>query len=69
MLLPRKLYGGEMPKEFKCKDLGMQCNFSARAESEEEVVRKAVEHAQSAHKMPASEETKKKIRAATKTSR
>ncbi len=58
-----------MPKEFRCKDLGQQCNFSARAESEEEVVKKAAEHARSAHKMPESEETKRKIRAAIKSSR
>ena len=34
-----------MAKLLRCKDFGTKCGFEARAESEEEVVTQAVEHA------------------------
>jgi predicted small metal-binding protein len=32
-------------KVLRCKDFGMECDFEARAETEEEVLRLAAEHA------------------------
>ena len=40
-----------MSKVIQCRDLGMQCDFQARGETEQEVMQKAAEHAKSAHKM------------------
>lgn len=50
-------------KKFECKSLGSACQFSASAESAEEVVAKAEEHMASAHNMQRGEETKAKARA------
>lgn len=36
-------------KTFACKDLGMDCNFVAEGETEEEVLAKAKEHGQTVH--------------------
>ncbi len=59
-----------MPKEFKCRDIGMNCSFSAKAESEKELFEKVAEHAKSAHNMSKIEPaTEKKIKAAIKNSR
>jgi hypothetical protein len=33
------------------RNVGMDCNFEARAKTEEEILKKAVEHAQTGHKM------------------
>ena len=38
-------------KILQCSDLGMNCNFQARGETEQEVMQKAAEHAKSAHKI------------------
>ena len=40
-----------MSKVLQCRDLGMQCDFQARGETEQEVMQKAAEHAKSAHKI------------------
>lgn len=50
-------------KRFECRSLGQECPFSAQAETEEEVLAKAEEHAASAHNMQRGEETRAKIRA------
>lgn len=50
-------------KRFECRSLGQECHFSAQAETEEEVLAKAEEHAASAHNMQRGEETRAKIRA------
>jgi len=34
-----------MGKALKCRDVGMNCDFEARAATEEEVIRQAAEHA------------------------
>lgn len=36
---------------FKCKDLGMNCPFEATAKTEEDLLKKTVEHASKAHNM------------------
>lgn len=51
---------------FKCKDLGLSCGFEATAETEEEMMRKLMEHADKVHCMKAIppalvEQVKKKV--------
>jgi len=36
---------------FACKDLGMDCPFTANAPTEAELMKKIAEHAKSAHKI------------------
>jgi predicted small metal-binding protein len=38
-----------MAKVLKCKDIGIDCDFIARGKSEEEVFKKAAEHARKDH--------------------
>jgi len=38
-----------MDKELHCRDLGLDCEFLACGKTEEEVLRKADEHAQAVH--------------------
>ena len=40
-----------MAKKFACKDIGMQCNFTAKAKNEDELMQKIAEHAKNAHNM------------------
>jgi predicted small metal-binding protein len=40
-----------MDKELYCRDMGLDCEFLACGKTEEEVLRKAGEHAQSVHHM------------------
>ena len=40
-----------MVKKFACKDIGMQCGFTAKAKNEDELMQKIAEHAKSAHNM------------------
>jgi predicted small metal-binding protein len=40
-----------MAKVLRCKDVGMDCDFEARAETEEEVLKQAAEHAAATHDM------------------
>jgi predicted small metal-binding protein len=34
-----------------CKDLGMNCSFTATGTTEQDIMRQFIEHAESAHKM------------------
>jgi len=36
---------------FRCKDIGMDCAFEATARTEEELMKKILEHAAKAHNM------------------
>lgn len=38
-----------MSKVLKCRDVGMDCDFVARGESEEEILQKAAAHGKAAH--------------------
>jgi predicted small metal-binding protein len=38
-----------MPKVLKCREVGLDCDFVARAESEQELMAKAAEHARKDH--------------------
>jgi predicted small metal-binding protein len=49
----RKLWGSNseavMAKCIKCLDVGVDCDFEARAENEAELMKKVAEHARTAH--------------------
>ena len=54
-----------MDKELYCRDMGLNCDFLACGKTEEEVLRKADEHAQSVHQLQGfSQELYDKARAA-----
>jgi predicted small metal-binding protein len=38
-----------MAKELRCRDVGMDCDFRTRGETEEEVLRQATAHARTEH--------------------
>lgn len=38
-----------MAKAIRCKDVGVDCDFEARGETEEQVLQKCAEHAREAH--------------------
>jgi predicted small metal-binding protein len=40
-----------MPKTVSCRDVGADCDFVARGDSEAEVLAQVTEHARTAHKM------------------
>lgn len=57
-----------MTKQLRCRDLGMNCDFEARANTEEEVLQQASAHAHAVHQiteMPP--ELAAKVRAAIRT--
>jgi predicted small metal-binding protein len=57
--------GSEMAKVLRCRDVGMDCDFVARAETEEEILKKAAEHADEVHNLQEiPEEVLAKVRAA-----
>lgn len=54
-----------MAKVLRCSDVGFDCEAVIRAETEEEVLKKAAEHAQSVHNLKEiSNEVVEKVRAA-----
>jgi len=54
-----------MAKVLRCRDVGMDCDFEARGETEEEILKKAAEHAETVHNMKEiPEEVLGKVRAA-----
>ncbi len=56
-----------MAKTIRCKDVGLDCDFEARAETEEELLKKVAEHAGTTHDMTdIPEEVLAKVRAAIK---
>ncbi len=40
-----------MDKVFRCRDLGLDCDAVIRADTEEEILKKAAEHAKAVHNM------------------
>lgn len=40
-----------MSKILRCSDVGMNCDFVARGETEAEILQKAAEHAQATHNL------------------
>ena len=56
-----------MTKVLRCRDVGMQCDWVARGATEQEVLKKAGEHAAATHNMKnIPPETLAKIRAAVR---
>ncbi len=56
-----------MAKTIRCKDVGLDCDFEARAETEEELLKKVAEHDGTTHDMTdIPEEVLAKVRAAIK---
>ena len=54
-----------MAKVLRCKDVGMECDFVARAQTEEEILKMAAEHAKKEHGMEEiPNEVVEKVRAA-----
>ena len=54
-----------MAKVLRCRDVGMDCDFVVRADSEEEILKKAAEHAAAEHDMKEiPEEVLSQVRAA-----
>ena len=52
---------------FECKDLGMDCPFTAEAETEDELMKKIIEHAKTVHNMKSiNAKTKENFRKAIK---
>ncbi len=52
---------------FKCKDIGMKCGFTAKAKTEDELMKLIAGHAKSAHNLdPIPPETMDKIKKAIK---
>ena len=43
--------GIQMAKILRCQDVGMKCDFVARGETEQEVLKRATEHAGATHNM------------------
>ena len=40
-----------MAKQLRCRDVGMNCEFEARGDTEEEVLQQASTHARTAHQI------------------
>ena len=40
-----------MTKQLRCRDIGMNCDFEARGNTEEEVLQQASVHARTAHQI------------------
>jgi predicted small metal-binding protein len=56
-----------MTKKFACRDIGLECSFSAEAASAEELMPKIAEHAKAVHSMAQMDEPMKaKVAAAIK---
>ena len=54
-----------MAKVLRCRDVGMDCDYEARAETEEEILKKVAVHAGTTHNMTEiPEEVLAKVRAA-----
>ena len=54
-----------MAKTVSCRDVGADCDFVARGNSEEEIMSQVEEHARTAHSMSAvSDDVRDKVRAA-----
>jgi len=55
-----------MAKVVRCSDVGSDCDFVARAETEKEVLEQVAEHAKIVHNLEVSEELSEHIRSLIK---
>jgi len=54
-----------MEKKLSCRDVGVDCDFFACGKTEDEVIRKAADHARTSHNMSEiSKELQEKVRSA-----
>jgi predicted small metal-binding protein len=54
-----------MAKVLRCRDVGMDCDYSAHGETEEEIMKQAAEHVRTVHGMEdVPPEVAEKVRAA-----
>ncbi len=51
-----------MEKQLSCKTMGKECDFVVRDESEEEILNRFAEHAQSAHNLTFTKELRDKAK-------
>jgi predicted small metal-binding protein len=57
-----------MAKQLRCRDLGMNCDFEARGNTEEEVLQQASAHARAVHQIAGmSPDLADKVRGAIRT--
>ncbi len=50
-------------KSLNCRDVGMNCDWKTQGQTEDEVVKKAAEHARNVHKMnPIPPDVERKVR-------
>ncbi len=52
-----------MTKVLRCRDTGADCDFEARAETEEEIMQQVGPHAQAVHQMEVTPELVEQVRA------
>ena len=52
-------------KMVRCRDHGFECDFEAKGETEEEVLKKAAEHVQTMHDVQVTPELAQQVRAGT----
>jgi predicted small metal-binding protein len=57
---------GERMPSYKCKDIGMDCPFTASAPNEAELEKKIAEHARTAHNINPDKEFWKKVKTVIK---
>ena len=55
-----------MEKSFTCSDVGVNCNWSASAENNEDLLNKIKEHAKNFHKLGTSFQNYEKVKNAIK---
>jgi predicted small metal-binding protein len=51
-------------KTLSCKDMGLQCDWVGRAETEEELLKQVAQHAKEVHQMDATPEMVAQVRKA-----
>ena len=57
-----------MPKQLRCRDVGLNCDYEVRGATDEEVLQKAVVHARTVHELTdVPPELASKVRAAIRT--
>ncbi|HEX2218230.1 MAG TPA: DUF1059 domain-containing protein [Gemmatimonadales bacterium] len=57
-----------MAKQLRCRDIGLNCDFEARADTEEELLRQAAAHARDTHQITEiSPELANRVRTAIRT--
>jgi predicted small metal-binding protein len=48
-------------KDFHCRDAGMNCDFVARGQNNDEILKQVDNHAQNAHQMKVTPDLQKKV--------